>query len=797
MAVEGAEDTGAKRIDALRVAAGAGNAGAQLELANRLHFGDGVGRDAKEAYRWMRKAADAGIAEAQSKLGCFLTMGWGVAPDPRGALKWFVRGLRGGYAKAGYNLGEAYRKGRHTTYSPRRAWFFFSKAVELGDEASNWGLARLCHMGVGVPKDVEKARVLMRRAVRADFGPAIVEMGRLCREGIADPEDFAEAEARALALHRPGDLASLHVLFELRREAHPAPPPPPGLQEVVAELDRRYAARRAVAQPLAEQFRAGVDMFWGRGVEKDVPGALALLEPAAAAGNADAARFLALSYDEGGGAVPKSPETATRWYEEAARLGDAHASFVVGTRLYEGETPEGRARGLELIERAAALGFPHACGYLGRLEARAAGTRADLLEARAFPLLRLGAVRGDDEAAWLLAWGLGLGGGSESEAAYWHNFAAHREARSAYGLGLAYGNGAGVERSDERAAAWMALAAEMGEARAGAQLAAAFFDGRGVPGDLLLAARLARRAAEGGAGLGAKVLGDMYAGGIGVPCDEALAAAWYRRGAEMGHRASMASLATALFDGRGVGPDPAAAVPWLRKAADRDPDAQALLSVMLYRGEGVARDPAEARRLFLRASADGHVPSLFTTIEEEALRFRPAGTRPRRMKERIAQAADEIELLSPRAALDAGILAWNRDLGLPADDALAARFFRAAAEKGDALAAACLSHALFTAGDLEGELEWLEKAARAGLPGAQRHLALRLVETGRAAWDDPRVVALYESAADAGDAIACVELARHLERTGAAVEARGAERVAALRRCAEASGFPEEPTAVA
>ena len=792
MAVEGVEGTGAERIDALRAAAGTGNAAAQLELGNRLHFGDGVGRDEAEAYSWMRRAAEAGLAEAQSKLGCFLTMGWGVAADPRGALKWFVRGLRGGYAKAGYNLGEAYRTGRQTTRSPRRAWFFFSKAVELGDEASNCGLARLCGRGVGVPKDVEKARVLLRRAMRADFGPAIVEMGRLFREGAADPEDLAEAEARALALHRAGDLDSLQVLFELRREAHPAPPPPPGLKEVVAELDRRYAARRAVEQPLAERFRAGVDLYWGRGVAKDVPGALALLESAAAAGNADAARFLALSYDADGGAVPKSPETATRWYEEAARLGDAHASFVVGTRLYEGETPEGRARGLELIERAAALGFPHACGYLGRLEARAAGTRADLLQARAFPLLRLGAVRGDDEAAWLLAWGLGFGGGSESEAAYWHHFAAHREARSAYGLGLAYGNGTGVERSAERAVAWMALAAEMGEARAGAHLAASFCDGRGVPRDLQLAARLARRAAEGGAGLGAKVLGDMYAGGIGVPRDEAMAAVWYRRGAEMGYEGAMASLATALFDGCGVGPDAAAAVPWLRKAAERDPDARALLGVMLCRGEGVARDPAEARRLFLQATADGHIPALFTTIEEEALRFRPAGTRPRRMTERIAQAADEVELLSPRAALDAGILAWNRDLGLPADDALAASFFRAAAEKGDALAAACLSFALGEAGDLEAEREWLERAARAGLPGAQRHLALRLVETGRAAWDDPPVVALLESAADGGDAIACVELARHLERTGAAFDARGAERVAALRSCARAGGYPEE-----
>ena len=109
----------------------------------------------------------------------------------------------------------------------------------------------------------------------------------------------------------------------------------------------------------------------------------------------------------------------------------------------------------------------------------------------------------------------------------------------------------------------------------------------------------------------------------------------------------------------------------------------------------------------------------------------------------------------------------------------------------------CLSHALRLAGDLDGEREWLERAARAGLPGAQRHLAVRLASSSGAGWDDPPVVALLESAAEGGDAIACMELARHLERTGAALDARGAERVAALRRCALASGYPEEATDVA
>jgi TPR repeat protein len=718
MTGENADDSGAGRIDALRAAAEAGDAAAQLELANRHHFGDGVGRDDSESYRWMRKAAEAGLPEAQSKVGYFLTEGLGVAPDPKGALKWFLRGLRGGYAKAGYNLGEAYRTGSHVTRSPRRAWLFFSKATELGQEAAHWGLAQLCLEGRGLPNDEAEALVHLGRAVRAGLPEAILETGRLYRAGVAGPADLAAAEARALAFHRRGDLASLHTLFELRREAAPAPAAPPGIDDVAAELDRRQATRREVAQPAAADVRHGIDLYWGHGVAQDVAGALALLESAAGAGNADAARFLGLAHDGYGGGVPKSPDVAMRWYEEAARLGDAHGCFVVGMTLLEREagereSPEGQL-GLELVERAAELGFPRACGYLGARLAREATGWDELVEEEAFPLLRLGAVRGDDDAARTLAGLLEEMGGRERlrEAAYWHLVAARRDSRSARSLGLAYGQGLGVEQSDEAAAAWLARAAEDGNVEATAQLAACFMHGRGVPRDPLLVIRLAGHAADEGVGVGARILGELYNDGLGVPRDAELAAAWYRRGAELGDAISMTAFASALFDGRGVDPDAAAAVEWLRKATTRGPDGRHLLAVMLFRGEGTAPDPVEARSLFKLAAADGHLPSRFTTIEQEALRFRPAGTRPEGMKERIDEAAAELALLSAGAALDAGLLVWNGDVGLVCDDDLAARFFRAAAEKGNALAAACLSRVLRLAGDGDGEREWLDRAAR-------------------------------------------------------------------------------------
>ena len=835
-------------IDGILAAAEAGDASAQLDLANRYHFGDGVGRDAEAAYRWMRRAADAGVAEAQSKVGYFLTCGLGVSADPKGALRWFLKGVRGGYPKAAYNLGDAFWKGRHVTRSPRRAWFFFSKAVELGQEDGHYGLAALCYRGLGVPMDKAKALDHLRRALRAGSLEAIVEMGRLYSAGDAGPEDLAEAEARALALHRPGDLRSLDVYFSLRRAGTPAPPPPPGLDAVIEELNRRQAIgrepeppalddveeaalraradggdaqagyilgrvllrrehsrapealaallRAAEAGHVAAAFQAGTLLYHGWGVPQDVPRALALLETAARAESADAARFLALAYDGLGENVPKDPEVAMRWWNEAARLGDRHACWFVGQLLLEEDTtPAGRARGLELLVHAAEHGFPRACGYLGWLEAQNLLPHDSDLEEVAFPLLRLGAVRGDYDAARFLAKSLRrLGGRARlEEAVYWLHEASRRDAAAARMLGQFHGIGLGVPRNAATAAAWLAFAAEEGDLEAAEMLARHFLDGSGVPRDPLIAIHLAERSAGAGHAPAARLLGLIYEDGLVVPRDDARAADWFGRAAELGDEYSMYGLALMLFDGRGVEPDLARAVEWLERSLEGDDVGGGyLLALLLLRGEGTAPDPTRARRLFLDIARKKHLPSLFTTLEDEAVRFRPPATWTPALIGRILELAADPGSLPSASALDLGILVWNGDMGLRQDSALAVELFRSAATRGSALAAACLSRALQVAGEDEEAMEWLETAARAGLAGAQRHLAFRLVEAGRATWNDALVPHLLEAAADQGDVFACAELARLLEDGDAPADADRAERVRALKRCAIEGGYPPE-----
>jgi uncharacterized protein len=839
-------------VDGVRAAAEAGDAAAQLDLANRHWYGDGVERDPEAAYRWMLKAAEAGLAEAQSKVGAFLRFGWGVPADVRAAIPWFRKALRGGYTKAGYNLGELYRRGGRVPYSPRRAWFFYSKAVELGQEAANYGLAVLCFEGRGVPKDEAKALGLLRRALRGGDPEAIVEMGRFFRAGVAGPEDLAEAEARALALLPPGrsGFAERSLRAPPRGDSRAAAPslprraergagPPAGdrpgarsagagrgglaaLREKAESGDAeagyqlgRVLLRSAPGSARADHpaalaallraaetghaaaaFQAGTLLYRGWGVPQDVPKALALLETAARAGNADAARFLALSYDGVGGNLPKDPEVARRWWNEAARLGDPHACYVVGRVIIDGRTTrEERARGWQLIHFAAAHGFPHACGFVGVVEAAEAYYSPEPLGEDTLQLLRLGAVRGDFKAALRLAEYFRTVGGPEriAEALHWLHASARRDAAAARELARFHDSGLGVPRSPATAAAWLALASEEGDPEATVLLAVALQAGAGVPRDPAAAIRLAERAADAGYGMGARLLGATYDDGNGVPRDGARAAAWFARGVELNDTPSRHFLANLLFDGRGVDPDLARAVELLKGAAARfDVDAKHLLALMLFRGEGVSPDPARARKWFLDAVDGRHLPSLFTTLEEEALRYRPAALRRRDLRGAIEKLAADPESLPAATALELGLLYWNADAGLSEDRTRAAELLRVAALKGSALAAACLSHALRLDGDEAGEMEWLEKAARSGLPGAERHLAVRLVETGRATWEDPHVARLLESAADRGDVRACVKLASLLGGPGEPPEPRAAERIRALQRCAEEGGYAGE-----
>ena len=116
--------------------------------------------------------------------------------------------------------------------------------------------------------------------------------------------------------------------------------------------DGDHAAALAIWQPLAEagdadaQNALGDIYLYGRGVPRDAAAAIGWYEQAAAQGHADAQNHLGVIYANGFG-VEVDRVTAFMWWKLAAARGheDApHALSVIGNRMTPAEIDEANAR---------------------------------------------------------------------------------------------------------------------------------------------------------------------------------------------------------------------------------------------------------------------------------------------------------------------------------------------------------------------------------------------------------------------------------------------------------------------
>lgn len=135
----------------------------------------------------------------------------------------------------------------------------------------------------------------------------------------------------------------------------------------------------------------------------DYPEALALLEPLALAGNAEAQDFLGATYEDGFADYAK----ARTWYEKAAAQGNGDAQFRLGQLFESGDGVEQDIEvAMAWYEKAAKGGDADAQQSLGRLYADAWG---DNVQAARY--LGLAAEQGSAEAQYRL--GLLLLGGQD------------------------------------------------------------------------------------------------------------------------------------------------------------------------------------------------------------------------------------------------------------------------------------------------------------------------------------------------------------------------------------------------
>jgi len=337
-----------RRFARLRSEARGGDVEAQLELASRLDYGDGLRKSKREARRWYERAAAQGSAHAMVNLGKMLALGEGGPVSRKRANALYRRSADLGNAVAMYNLGGIYRHGRGVRKDLRRAFAWVVKAAELGDLDA-----------------IFQCEIL---AEKLGFALAPRRLTRWLRTaaGTADPDAML-----SYGVH----------LFEgrgVRRDRK------------AALLWYRRAARQG---DMHAHYNLGQMYRRGHAVRQSWPRALACYRKAARAGHPMSCLQLAWYYEE----ERKNPRLHLCWLREAARRGVAQAQCDLGVHYINGDgVREDEARGAKLYAAAAAQGHSWATYLLGLCHRDGLGVRRDARRARRLFELAIRAASKED-----------------------------------------------------------------------------------------------------------------------------------------------------------------------------------------------------------------------------------------------------------------------------------------------------------------------------------------------------------------------------------------------------------------
>ncbi|MBL8297585.1 MAG: sel1 repeat family protein [Rhodanobacteraceae bacterium] len=242
------ETRAAARVTLQRAAQlGSGIAATQLGAS----FLGGEDDDPQRALEWHHLAAERGEALGQYNYATVLLNGIGVAVDETAARQWFMRSAMQGQVRSLRALGDLYATGRGVAADAARAVRYYAAAARGGDRRSQYLYGLALYLGDGVAEDRAAALSWYERAAAQGSAEATLALARA---------DFAGSNPKA------------------------------GIERLAACAETGAAACR---RGLAGALMVAPEPL------QDIPRALALLEHAAAAGDARALMELHEIYQEG------------------------------------------------------------------------------------------------------------------------------------------------------------------------------------------------------------------------------------------------------------------------------------------------------------------------------------------------------------------------------------------------------------------------------------------------------------------------------------------------------------------
>lgn len=288
-----------------------------------------------------------------------------------------------------------------------------------------------------------------------------------------------------------------------------------------------------------------------------------LLRSGAERGDGTAQRIVGDCYANGNG-VDKDISKALEWYLKAAENNDPYAQYTAGVLLLSGEAPivQDHAKGVELIEKAAASGLSNAQFDLGMLYLGSNFVTKDVN--KGIDLLEKASAAGNTIAQT--------------------------------SLGTIYYQGQLVPKDEKKALLHLQAAAVKGDTEAQFNTGYFYQNGIGTKGlkdeERLVTDELVEQH---------KVSGN-------VMTDEQIGIYWIRKAADAGHSMAQANLAMLILNGKAAGSE-SEAVALLKKASDSGlVDAQYTLGTLYFGGKaGLAKDVNKGVDLVKKAADQGYV----------------------------------------------------------------------------------------------------------------------------------------------------------------------------------------------
>ena len=277
-------------IDELLYYAKNGDDKKQIELA-RLYIKQ---KSYAEAYKWYEAAARQGNPDGINGVGCCYKNGFAVDKNEEYAVQLFAKAADKGSERAQYNLAMAYYSGKGIDLDWEKAYFLFKKLAENGEPNSQYMVGKY-HMinqlgsiswHLVSKRDTKIAFTWFEKSAKQGHSRAQYQLGMFYESG-TDP-CLRNIEKALSWYEKAADQGCNDAIFALGRLYTN------GIDEKNPDMARafKYFLKAAKAGHAEAQYRVGVSLYYGKGIEIDKESAVLWLEKSASQRNESAQNLL-------------------------------------------------------------------------------------------------------------------------------------------------------------------------------------------------------------------------------------------------------------------------------------------------------------------------------------------------------------------------------------------------------------------------------------------------------------------------------------------------------------------------